>query len=148
MNHGERAALRTGTPADLPDLDVIDPLLRAATDRAELMRSALAHGQCVLAVDGSEVLGYVVLTYDFFGYGFIPLLLVAAGRRRAGIATRLLHEAERRCERRKLFATTNRSNDVAQRLFEKHGFVASGHIENLDPGDDELVYFKALPPPG
>ena len=40
--------------------------------------------------------------------------------------------------------TCNRSNLPAQCLFERCGFQRSGQIYNLDEGDPELVYFKAL----
>ena len=96
-------------------------------------------------MDDDEVQGFVILNYTLFGHAFIPLLVVASGDRRRGLATALLEEAERQCVRSKLFISCDRSNAPAQYLFEKFGFVPSGHVENLDDEDDELVFFKALP---
>ena len=87
--------------------------------------------------------GFAILNYSFFGRGFVPLLVVAAGDRRTGVGTLLLHEVERRCGKDKLFVSANRSNLPAQWLFEKCGFVQSGRVENLDPNDEGVLYFKA-----
>jgi hypothetical protein len=42
-----------------------------------------------------------------------------------------------------LFSSANLSNVAAQRLFVRAGFIESGRVENLDPGDPEVIYFKA-----
>lgn len=85
------------------------------------------------------------MNYALFGHAFIPLLVVAAGDRRRGLATALIAEAERQCVRSKLFISCNRSNVPAQCLFERAGFFPSGVIQNLDDEDEELMFFKALP---
>ena len=72
------------------------------------------------------------------------MIVVAAAARRRGVARRLLGAVEVRCDRPKLFTSTNASNGAAQALFERAGFVRSGVIENLDEGDPESVFFKAL----
>lgn len=138
-------SFRTGTHADLPGIRFADPLQRADSERARVVEDALAQGRYVVAHDEGEVLGFAVLSYGFFGHGFVPLLVVAMANRRAGIGTRLLQEVEGRCAKRKLFISINRSNAAAQWLFEKCGFTPSGHIENFDLDDDDVVYFKELP---
>jgi ribosomal protein S18 acetylase RimI-like enzyme len=137
------ATVRSAAIADLPAISFVDPLIRADPDRTRLIEASLRSGECLVAVDGDDVLGYVILNYSFFGEGFVPLLVVAAANRRNGIGTMLLREAERRCTKRKLFVSANRSNLPAQWLFEKCGFVSSGRVENLDLNDDELLFFKA-----
>ena len=137
-------ALRTGTVTDLPGIRFVDPLMRADAERAHLIQSSLANGECVVAVDGDEIVGFAILNYTFFHQGFVPLLVVGLGTRRMGVGAALLSEVERRCTKRKLYVSANRSNMPAQWLFEKCGFVESGRIENLDLGDDELVFFKPI----
>jgi len=49
-----------------------------------------------------------------------------------------------RCETRKLFTSTNESNQPMQQLLSVLGYVPSGVIHNLDPGDPELVFYLDL----
>jgi hypothetical protein len=49
---------------------------------------------------------------------------------------------ESECRTEKLFTSTNLSNLPMQSLLAKRGYKLSGVIDNLDPGDPELVYFK------
>ena len=104
----------------------------------------LAQACCLLAMAKDEPLGYAVLEYTFFGHGFVPLICVAAAHQGKGIGLRLLCELESRCITAKLFTSCNASNERAQRLFLRAGFARSGTIENLDEGDPEWVYFKAM----
>jgi ribosomal protein S18 acetylase RimI-like enzyme len=136
--------IRLGLPSDFQALRFVDPLIRADRDREQLVRSSLDRGECFVAVDDDEINGYLILNYSLFGHAVIPLLVVAIADRRRGLATALLEEAEVQCVRSKLFVSCNRSNTPAQFLFERCGFVPSGHIENLDDEGEELVYFKAL----
>jgi ribosomal protein S18 acetylase RimI-like enzyme len=136
--------VRTASATDLAGIRVVDSLMRADPDRARLIQSALRTGECMVAVDGDEVLGFGILNYTFFQQGFVPLLVVGMGSRRTGIGKALLSALERRCVKPKLYISANRSNIPAQCLFEKCGFVRSGHIENLDLADDELLFFKPI----
>jgi ribosomal protein S18 acetylase RimI-like enzyme len=138
-------AIRLAVPADFPALRFVDPLIRADRDREHLIRSSLERGECLAAVDDDDVQGFIILNYTLFGHAFVPLLVVAASDRRRGLATALLEEAQRQCVRSKLFISCNRSNLPAQYLFERCGFVPSGHLENLEDEDDEFVFFKVLP---
>jgi len=133
-------------PSDLPALRFVDPLMRADRDREHLVRTAVERGECLVVVDDDDVQAFAILNYSLFGHAFIPLLVVASGDRRRGLATALIEVAERQCVRSKLFISCNRSNAPAQYLFEKCGFAPSGHVENIDGNEDEeLVFFKALP---
>lgn len=141
----EIAKVRSATVSDLPSIRFVDPLMRADPDRPLLIESSLGDGGCIVASDGEEIVGFAILNYSFFGQGFVPLIVVAAGSRRSGVGTLLLGEAERRCTKRKLFVSANRSNMPAHWLFEKCGFAQSGRVQNLDLNDDELLFFKATP---
>ena len=144
MNPTAFATVRTGVIADLPAIGLVDPLMHADLDRAHLIESSLRNGECIVAVDEAEILGFAIMNYSFFAQGFVPLLVVSVGSRRDGIGSRLLSEAEHRCTKPKLYVSANRSNLPAQSLFEKCGFVQSGSIENLDGNDDELVFVKGI----
>jgi GNAT superfamily N-acetyltransferase len=124
---------RFAARGDLAGLRFIDPLLRADSDRAELVRDAVEQGRCIAALDGEGVAGYAVLSNRFLGQPFVDLLIVGPAHRRQGIATLLLREAEKKCGGPKLFTSCNRSNLPAQCLFEKCGFQRSGQIYNWTP---------------
>jgi ribosomal protein S18 acetylase RimI-like enzyme len=141
MERDVAIAVRVGAPADHRSLVQIDQYAISHFDRAAAIADALAAGECLVAEADAEPLGYVVLNYAFFGFGFIPVIVVAAAHRRRGIGLRLLSEARARCTSRKLFTSANTSNTSAQALFIRAGFVRSGSIENLDEGDPEIVYF-------
>jgi len=71
------------------------------------------------------------------------MLYVNPAYRRQGCGEMLMVHMEKACRTNKLFTSTNQSNKPMQALLEKLGFTLSGRIENLDPGDPELVYFKS-----
>ena len=125
----------------------LDPFASSQHDRSTAIAEALANGQCLTAESENEILGYVVLNYSFFGFGFIPIIVVAAKHRRRGVGIELLREARSRCTSRKLFASANLSNAAAAALFQAAGFVRSGVVENLDPGDPEVFYFQEVQRP-
>jgi ribosomal protein S18 acetylase RimI-like enzyme len=135
--------IRTGTPNDLPSLMAIDAFAQSHSERVEFLRQSLALGQCVVAASEVELAGFAILNHSFFGFGFIALVVVASAHRRQGNGLRLLEALERRCTSSKLFSSANLSNVAARRLFVRAGFVESGRVENLDPGDSEVIYFKA-----
>ncbi|MCC6804905.1 MAG: GNAT family N-acetyltransferase [Anaerolineae bacterium] len=110
--------------------------------RAEYLTEAIRKRQCYIAREGWDVLGFAVLTREFFGQYFVDLLVVHPDHRRKGIARALMQHIERIVPEEKLFTSTNQSNAPMQALCEKLGFVRSGWIENLDEGDPEIVYFK------
>ena len=91
-----------------------------------------------------SVIGFVFWNRTFFECGFVGLIVVAASHRRRGVGLRLLREVEARCAPSKLFTSANASNGAAQALFGRAGFARSGVIENLDRGDPEIVFFKAV----
>lgn len=119
-----------------------DAYARSNTGRVSLVAAAVGQRQCTVAVEDGRVVGYVVLTHDFFGNGFVSLVVVSPAHQRKGVALRLFAAAEAACRTPKLFTSTNSSNLASQRLISKAGFLCSGLIENLDAHDPELVYFK------
>jgi ribosomal protein S18 acetylase RimI-like enzyme len=105
-----------------------------------------AERECLYALEeDGTVIGLGVLEYTFFEWGFISLVYVIPSARRNGAGEMLLRYLVSICKTRKLFSSTNRSNEPMQALFTKVGFELSGVIHNLDPNDPEIVYYKALP---
>lgn len=135
--------IRDGVLGDLAEIVGFD---RAAGERERggvfgerLLRSPV----CLVAERGSKVIAYAALDYSFYGNGFIARLIVAEPERRCGHGRALLKAIAARCETPKLFVSTNQSNHAMQQLLAQLGYEPSGVINNLDPGDPELVYFLA-----
>ncbi len=135
------------TEDDLVDVLAIDAAHmgeQATQTRASQIVRAVSARQCYLVRDKWDVLGYAILTHHFFGYPFIDLLIVHPDQRRKGAATALIEHIETISPGEKLFTSTNELNTPMQALCERLGFVKSGWIDNLDPGDPEIICFKAL----
>jgi len=120
---------------DVAAMLACDAYAQAHPERGDAVRAAVSKGH-------SQVAGYVLTHDDFFGHGFVSLVVVVPGQQRRGVGLRLLAAAADACQTEKLFTSTNQSNGAAQRLFASAGFVRSGQIEHLDEGDPELVYVK------
>lgn len=78
----------------------------------------------------------------FFGRSFIDLVIIAQPLRSSGYGPKLLAFLESQSQSTDLFTSTNESNAHMQHVLEKLGYVRSGVIHNLDPGDPEIVYVK------
>ena len=128
------------TNADLRDLLECDAYAQSSEPRRLSLARWCAQGSALLAEAEGRVLGFLVLEHSFFGLGFIPLICVRAAARREGLARFLLANAESLCRTNKLFA----SNQSAHALFIRASFARSGTIENLEAGNPELVFYKAL----
>lgn len=127
---------------DVAAMLACDAYAQMHPERGEAVRAAVGTGHSQVAIRADQVAGYVLTHDDFFGHGFVSLVVVAPGQQRRGVGLRLLAAAADACRTEKLFTSTNQSNGAAQRLFASAGFVRSGRIEHLDEGDPELVYMK------
>lgn len=128
----------------LPAIQALDPRVRDLPGRREFVERAVAAGQCWLAREGGAIAGFAVCDRSLYDQPFVSLLYVAPERRRQGVATALMQHIEAVCPTDKLFTSTNQSNAPMQRLCESLGYVRSGWIDNLDEGDPEIIYFKAV----
>jgi len=136
---------RVAEGGDVDAMLACDAYAQAHPERGEAVRAAVGKGRCQVAIRAGLVAGYVLTHDDFFGYGFVSLVVVSPAQQRCGVGRRLLAAAAHACTTAKLFTSTNQSNLAAQRLFAGAGFVRSGQIDHLDEGDPELVYVKLLP---
>lgn len=127
--------------ATLVDINAIFAIDTVATDeRYNDIKQWVKQNICFVLETNSEILAYGVLHHHFFSYGFIELLMVNINHRKQGIGLTLINALKKQSKTGKIFTSTNQSNHATQRLFEKAGFILSGHIDNLDEDDPELIY--------
>lgn len=131
--------IRPATLADYESLLALDTVAQHKAERVEQIRIWIQAGHCY-ALEKNGLLGYGVLNYQFFGYGFVAMLMVGEAGRRQGGGTAILRYFREHCRTEKLFSSTNQSNQAMHGLFLKLGFQCSGIIENLDENDPEIVY--------
>lgn len=137
--------LRRATRDDLPALAAVDPKLDGEPKRAAHVRALLDLALSWLAEAEGRPLGYAIATTHFFDRPFVDLLVVAEDARRLGVGTALMAACEAQHDDDRLFTSTNESNAPMRALLAKAGYQVSGVIENLDPGDPELVFVKFRP---
>lgn len=137
-------SIRPVNESDVEVLCSLDLAARCENPRREFIKHSVASGACYVAVAEDEVIGYGVLSYNFYDNGNIEMLYVHSDHRRRGAAAALLRHLESLCQTSKLFTSTNLSNLAMQSLLAKLEYVLSGVIHNLDEGDPEIVYFKRL----
>lgn len=136
--------VRPWRPADDAALAAFDPrIVSEATRRPLLMRAHRAGGFFVAECDG-RIAGYLARTFEFFDKDFIALVVVDETLRRRGIATALMRKAEEIAHGDRIFTSTNESNAPMRAVLARLGYLPSGVIDNLDPGDPELVFVKFL----
>lgn len=131
------------------DLDLIAQADPRLTDDPALRRhyaELLGAGMSWAAVADGEALGFALVTRHFFGFPFVDLLVVADDARRRGVGLALMSQCERDHDADRIFTSTNESNAPMRGLLDKAGWQASGQIDNLDPGDPELVFVKFRAP--
>lgn len=129
---------------DTQAICTLDRMVSGSGERQDYLGDAVRAGECLAARDDGALAGFAVLNRSFYGYGFIGLLIVHPDHRRRGVATALVRRIESACPTEKLFTSTNASNTPMQRLCRSLGFAVSGHIDNLDEGDPEVVFFKRV----
>jgi predicted N-acetyltransferase YhbS len=135
--------VRQGTESDLPEILEVDT--RAAAGNAQriaYLTRAIEHDDCLVAVDGRAVRGFVVVKHrHFYGRDFIDLLMVAEDHQRHGLGGELMRTAVATAMTAQVFTSTNESNAPMQALLASKGWECSGKLDGLDEGDPELVYF-------
>ena len=134
--------LRRIGSADLDLLARADPRLANAPAHRTHVGELLGAGLSWAAVADGKAIGFAVVTRHFFGFPFIDLLVVAEAARRHGAGLALMAKCEADHDADRIFTSTNESNDPMRRLLAKADWSVSGVIENLDPGDPELVFVK------
>jgi GNAT superfamily N-acetyltransferase len=136
--------VRPGDAGDAGFMHALDALVPGRPrNRSWYERAVLAGETIVATVDGTFA-GFAVFHRRFFERDFLSLLIVEPLCRRRGVASKLVSAVEARCEGGDLFTSTNRSNAVMLASLRRWGFSPTGRIDNIDPGDPELIFRKLL----
>jgi len=144
LQGGMAPTLRPAAPADAPLIVAVDAAagLSRAPHVPALVAELLGLGMSWIAEADGAVAGYAIVSRRFFSRPFVELLAVHPAWRRRGVGVALMARCAATHDSDRLFTSTNRSNAAMQALLTQTGFEPSGVIENLDPGDPELVYVK------
>jgi GNAT superfamily N-acetyltransferase len=137
--------VRLAGTRDRRALPEIDPNVARDLDRRHAIDSAIAARHCWIADYAGQPAGYGLASRNFFSRDFIDLIYVAEFARRSGVGDAILAAIENACGAASIFTSTNESNAPMRALLKSRDYHPSGRIENLDPGDPELVYVKFLP---
>ncbi|MGM0750773.1 MAG: GNAT family N-acetyltransferase [Bacillota bacterium] len=127
---------------DLASLIQIDSQVIGNESRHKQIQEAILEKRCLVVKEGEAAAGFLLFNTHFFDNTFVSLIIVSPGERRKGNASLLLKHVEEISSTNKIFSSTNRSNRQMQKTFQVNGYSQSGMIENLDPGDPEIVYYK------
>ena len=138
-------AIRPASPSDTPSLLLLDTAIPRLPERGRFIENAVSTNTCFTAILDGTIVGYAVLEYTFYGYGFISMVMVSSDHRRQGVGEALLGYVEKACTTPKIFTSTNSSNLAMRCLLSKLGYTFCGLIRELDPDDAEWVYMKPTP---
>ncbi len=136
--------IREGTLGDREAIISLDGVAQMDPGRIKFIDRVLQSATCLVAEQNGRIVGYAALEYTFFDRGFVSMVYVAESERRRGVGRALMQTLASRCETQELFTSTNESNQPMRQLLNTLGYVPSGIIHNLDPGDPELVFFLNL----
>jgi GNAT superfamily N-acetyltransferase len=141
-----KAKIRLSRPTDARALKSADSVVPVDRTRAGFIDEWLREDTVVVAELDGRMVGYGVLNHGFFHRSQVEMLMVHQEYRGRRIGGQLLKALERLCDTSKLFVTTNLSNHGMQRLLTRMGYAGCGCIDELDPGDPELVFVKKVKP--
>ncbi len=108
------------------------------------IRHALGSKECLVAEIDGAIVGFAVWDRGFYARSFLWMLGVDPAHQHLGVASRLIEQVEQLNAGHGIYTSTNQSNAVMQRLLANRGFIQVGRLENLDPGDPEVFFFKKL----
>jgi hypothetical protein len=139
--------IRQAVLSDIEWLVRVDPIAAKDHGRRAQIERVVVGRECWVACetnDPSVPIGYGCLDKSFFGEWFIPLVVVSNAHRRSGAGRQIIAHLEHCSSARKIFTSTNTSNTPMRQLLVQSGYQYSGTVENLDPGDPELIFVKFL----
>lgn len=134
--------IRQAVANDISTLSDLDQTARASSNRRDFIRNAVKNSRAWVVEISDGIIGYGVISHEFFGRSFIDLIYIAEPLRSSGYGSKLVAFLEGQSQSSDLFTSTNESNSHMQHVLEKRGYERSGVIHNLDPGDPEIVYVK------
>jgi ribosomal protein S18 acetylase RimI-like enzyme len=135
-------SIRLAGAADLRPILALNRPSPPDETKAAKVAQWISADYCHVAEAGGMMVGYGVRTENFFGSAFVEALMVDPNHRRQTIGTTMMRYFFASCPTPKLWTSTNLSNLPMQRLLAREGFILSGVVDNIDPGDPELFYVK------
>ena len=134
--------IRKGVTKDARSIKSIDTIVPINSSRAELIDKWLKNDIVLVAELDNLIVGYGVINHEFFRQNQIDMLMISQEYRGKRIGENLLLSLEQYADTNKLFVTTNLSNHIMHKLLLRIGYKPCGYIDELDPGDPELVFVK------
>jgi GNAT superfamily N-acetyltransferase len=131
-------------PNFIDDIVKIDEEVIGSNNRREYILKAVKEERCIVAFDQELIVGFLIFNTHFFDCSFISLIIVRPTERRKGCATSLIQYFIKISATKKIFSSTNKSNQRMHEVFKVNGFIESGFIENLDEDDPEIIYFRPV----
>ena len=129
-------------PADLDRMAAVDPLMATNAERGQHLGHLLEQGLSWAALDGGQMVGFAVVTRNFYNFPFVDLVVVAQAARRRGAGSALMAHCAAAHDADRIFTSTNESNAPMRALLSKAGWRPAGVVHYLDPGDPELIFVK------
>lgn len=136
--------IRPGTQEDINALTDVDSVIPNDPQRAVFIETWLGNDIVLIAELAGRVIGYSVFNHRFFHQGQVDMLMIHPDFRGRHIGEYLLKAIEEICDTPKLYVTTNLSNHRMQRLLLRMRYQPCGYIDELDPGDPELIFVKKV----
>lgn len=140
--HMDGYSIRQGVFADEVHLHALDHIARHDEDRRSTIDRAVREERCWIVERDEIVVGYGIISHAFFGRSFLELIYIDVSRRGQGLGPMLIRVLEQQSKTTSLFTSTNQSNAHMRHVLERLGYEPSGRIDNLDPGDPEIIYVK------
>jgi GNAT superfamily N-acetyltransferase len=137
-------AVRSADPGDVDFMMALDALVPGRPRKRDWYDRGLHAGEAIVATLDGRFAGFAIHHQHFFERDFLSLLVVEPWCRRRGVASALVKAVEGRCRGGDLFTSTNRSNTTMLTSLRRWGFSPTGRIDNIDPGDPEMVFVKRL----
>ena len=130
-------------PNNFDDIVKLDEEVIGNNSRREYIKKAIEDERCIVANDENMIVGFLIFDTHFFDCSFISLIIIRPTERRKGYASSLIKYFIKISTTKKVFSSTNKSNQRMHEVFKVNGFIESGFIENLDEDDPEIIYFRS-----
>ena len=149
-SHGSRraATLRDFGDADFETLYAIDqacyPPGIAYSRRMLRWYLRLPNAECIVAAAGPEIAGFILTDFEA-SEGHIITIDVLSNRRRGGIGSALLREAERRLAAkgvREVTLETATTNEAGIAFWQRHGYRTMGVIPRYYQGRHDAYFMR------
>jgi GNAT superfamily N-acetyltransferase len=137
-------AIRSAAAADVDFMLALDALVPGRPRKRDWYDRALQSGEALVATLDGKFAGFAIHHRHFFERDFLSLLVVEPWCRQRGVASALVKAVETRCRGGDLFTSTNKSNTMMLTSLQRWGFIPTGRVDNIDPGDPELIFMKRI----